>query len=167
MLYAVPPDSFCDSLNKMNLPEGPNISPPSVPPKSPQMPLSGRTLHLCTEGQQFTSFQWKTKSPLQARYHYMTDRTMRLVRPECRTKREGREVAGVRRLGVLHCHSTIIETVRTQSKKNSAAKLAWRHRMKPWWYCVLICTHCKYKVSYTTIYICREVKPAFEHKCEN
>lgn len=57
VLYAVPPDSFCDSLNKINLPEGLNISPPSVPPKSPQMPLSGRTLHLCTEGQQITSFQ--------------------------------------------------------------------------------------------------------------
>lgn len=43
----------------------------------------------------------------------MTERTVsdRLGRPEGRSKREGREVAGVRRLGALHCHSMIIETV--------------------------------------------------------
>lgn len=38
------------------------------------------------------------------------DRTVRLLRPEGRSNREGREVAGIRRLGVLHCHSVIIKT---------------------------------------------------------
>lgn len=43
----------------------------------------------------------------------VTHRTVsgRLWRLEGRAKREGREVAGVRRLGVLHYHSTITETV--------------------------------------------------------
>lgn len=43
----------------------------------------------------------------------MTERTVsdRLERPEGRTKREGREVAGVRRLGAVHCHSVIIDTL--------------------------------------------------------
>lgn len=39
-----------------------------------------------------------------------TDRTVRLLRPDDRTNREGREVAGVRRPGVLHCHGAIIKT---------------------------------------------------------
>lgn len=51
--------------------------------------------------------------PLPVRFLHVTERTLsdRLVRPVERTKREGREVAGVRRPGVLHCHSVIIETV--------------------------------------------------------
>lgn len=35
----------------------------------------------------------------------------RLVRPEGRSKSDGREVAGVSRLGVVNCHSAIAETV--------------------------------------------------------
>lgn len=35
----------------------------------------------------------------------------RLVRPEGRSKSDGREVAGVSRLGVVNCHSVITETV--------------------------------------------------------
>lgn len=56
----------------------------------------------------------------------MTDRTMsdRLVRPEGRTKREGREVAGVRPLGVLHCHSTIIEAVLGLNPKKLCCKVS-------------------------------------------
>lgn len=51
--------------------------------------------------------------PLPVRFLHVTDRTLsdRLVRPAGRTKREGREVAGVRRRGVFHCHSVMIETV--------------------------------------------------------
>lgn len=47
------------------------------------------------------------------RFPDVIERTLsdRLGRPAERTKREGREVAGVRRLGVLHCHSVIMETV--------------------------------------------------------
>lgn len=47
------------------------------------------------------------------RFPDVIERTLsdKLGRPAERTKREGREVAGVRRLGVLHCHSVIMETV--------------------------------------------------------
>lgn len=46
----------------------------------------------------------------------------RLVRLGGLTKREGREVAGVRRLGVFHCHGTIIEAALglAQTETNAA-----------------------------------------------
>ncbi len=69
----------------------------------------------------------------------MTARTVSdwLERPEERTKREGREVAGARRLGVLHCHSVITETVLGLSRVICETQLQ-SYRMKPWWCCVLI-----------------------------
>lgn len=99
-----------------------------------------------------TRFQWQNKSPLPVRYTDIMSHTLidRLVRPEGRSKSDGREVAGVSRLGVVNCHSVITETVRTQLFIKVCHKLAWHYRMKPWWHCVLIYTNCNYQVSYTT-----------------
>lgn len=81
----------------------------------------------------------------------MTERTVSawLERPEERTKREGREVAGARRLGVLHCHSVIIETVLGLSRVLCKTQLQ-SHRMKP---CgaVFLFIHILTTESYTTI----------------
>lgn len=80
----------------------------------------------------------------------MTERTMsdRLVRPEGRSKREGREVAGVRRPGVFHCHSMITETVLGLAGV-IREKLSWKSSLtlqeQPWWYRVLVQTN--YNVS--------------------
>lgn len=55
----------------------------------------------------------------------ITDHTVRLLRPEGRINREGREVAGIRRLGVLHCCSVIIKaTLEHGEMKDCAAGLA-------------------------------------------
>lgn len=52
----------------------------------------------------------------------ITDCTVRLLRPEeGRSNREGREVAGIRRLGVLHCHSVIIKTMLEHREMNDCA----------------------------------------------
>lgn len=69
----------------------------------------------------------------------MTEHTIndRLLRPEGRTKREGREVAGVRRLGVLHCHSVITE-IMLELSRVVQKKINWKSslmlQMQPWWY---------------------------------
>lgn len=72
----------------------------------------------------------------------------RLVRTEGRSKREGREVAGVRRPGVFHCHSMITETVLGLSGVIKE-KLSWKSSLtlevQPWSYCVLVQTN--YNVS--------------------
>lgn len=59
----------------------------------------------------------------------MTGRTMsdRLVRLGGRTKSEGREVAGVRRLGVFHCHSAIIGVLGLVQTETSAAESNFQH----------------------------------------
>lgn len=91
----------------------------------------------------------------------MTGRTMsdRLVRLGGRTRREGREVAGVRRLGVFHCHGTIIEAVlglvqteTSAAESNLIASSVFAHNASA-------------KASYTAIYMfymCRKVKSAFD-----
>lgn len=90
----------------------------------------------------------------------MTGRTMsdRLVRLGGRTKREGREVAGVRRLGVFHCHSTIIEAVLglVQTETNAAeSNLIASSNLHAMQLQSQLHHHLRF-------YKCRKVKPAFD-----
>lgn len=126
----------------------PNTSPPGVPPLSPQIIVEDPSTS-APKGYNSSVCSGKTKTPIplqwQARYSDITDCTVRLVRPEGRMKREGREVAGIRRLGVLHCHSAIIDIILGFSQKICCnISLRWRI----FYATMFLYTQCKHQGSY-------------------